>query len=64
MRWWRRPPSQTIWEPVRQALGEISFPVELIAQRVAERINRDDRPPIGTLLRRLAESVSAADGGA
>ncbi|MDX8123094.1 DUF4238 domain-containing protein [Janthinobacterium sp. GMG2] len=57
-------PSQTIWEPVRQALGEISFPVELIAQRVAERINSDDRPPIGTLLRRLAESVSAPDGGA
>lgn len=56
-------PSQSIWEPVRRALGEISFPVELNSQRVAERINSGDRPPIVTLLRRLAESVSAPEGG-
>ena len=31
-------PSQIAWEPVRQALGEISFPVELSADRIAERI--------------------------
>ncbi len=51
-------PSQPAWEPVRQALGEISFPVELDTQRVAQRINSGDRPPIRSLLRRLAETVS------
>lgn len=56
--------SQSTWGAVRQALSEISFPVELNSQRVAERINSDDRPPIGTLLRRLAGSVSASEGGA
>ena len=53
--------SQSTWGAVRQALGDISFPVELNAQRVAERINSDDCPPIGTLLRRLAESISARE---
>ena len=55
--------SQSTWGAVRQALGEILFPVELNAQRVAERINSGDRPPIGALLRRLAESVSAPEDG-
>lgn len=57
-------PSQSTWEPVRRALGEISFPVELNSQRVAERIASRDRPPIRSLLRRLAESVSASRDGA
>lgn len=56
-------PSQSKWEPVRRALGEISFPVELNSQRVAERIASGDRSPIRSLLRRLAESVSAPGGG-
>jgi hypothetical protein len=56
-------PSQSPWVPVREALGEISFPVELNPQRVAERLNGDDRLPIGSLLRRLAESVSAPGSG-
>lgn len=56
-------PSQSTWEPVRRALGEISFPVELNSQRVADRIASGNRPPIRSLLRRLAESVSAPGGG-
>jgi hypothetical protein len=55
-------PSQHTWAPVRQALGEISFPVELNSRLVGERIARGDRPPIRSLLRRLAESVSASGG--
>jgi hypothetical protein len=51
-------PSQRVWEPVRQALGEISFPVYLNARRVAERLVSSDRPPIRSLLRRLADAVS------
>lgn len=56
-------PSRSAWEPVRQALGEISFPVELNARRVAERLANSDRPPIRSLLRRLAEAVSAPGSG-
>ena len=56
-------PSRHTWEPVRQALGEISFPVELNSRRVAERLATGDRPPIRSLLRRLAESVSTPGGG-
>ena len=56
-------PSQGAWAPVQQALGEISFPVELNSRRVADRIASGDRPPIRSLLRRLAESVSASGGG-
>lgn len=56
-------PSQSTWEPVRRALSEISFPVELDSQRVAERIANGDLSPIRSLLRRLAESVSATGGG-
>jgi hypothetical protein len=56
-------PSQSTWEPVRRALAEISFPVELNSQRVAERIASGDRPPIRSLLLRLAESISAPGGG-
>jgi hypothetical protein len=56
-------PSQCTWEPVRRALGEIAFPVELNSRQVAERIDRGDRPPIRSLLRRLAESVSAPEVG-
>lgn len=55
--------SQSKWRPVRKALGEILFPVEINAQRVADRINSGDRPPIRTLLRRLAESISSPDCG-
>ena len=56
-------PSQRAWEPVRQALGEISFPVELNARRVAERLVSSDRPPIRLLLRRLADAVSMPGSG-
>lgn len=56
--------SQSTWEPVRRALREISFPVELNLQRVKERIDSDDRPPIRTLLRRLAKSISSPEDGA
>lgn len=55
--------SQCPWEPVRQALSEVSFPVDLNSHRVAKRIASGDRPPIRSLLRRLAESVSAQGGG-
>lgn len=55
--------SQSTWTPVRQALGEILFPVELNPQRVAERLTSEDRPPIRSLLRRLAESVSTPGTG-
>lgn len=56
-------PSQRAWAPVRQALGEISFPVDLNPRRVAERLSNGDRPPIRSLLRRLAGSVSAQGSG-
>jgi hypothetical protein len=55
--------SQSKWEPVRRALSEISFPVELDSQRVAERMASGNFPPIRSLLRRLAESVSAQGSG-
>jgi hypothetical protein len=51
-------PSRPGWEPVRQALGEISFPVELDPRRVAERLNGGNLPPINSLLRRLAAAVA------
>lgn len=57
-------PCQSTWEPVRRALGEISFPVELDSQRVAGRIASGDRPPVRSLLLRLAESVAGAGGRA
>ena len=50
-------PSQQVWEPVRQALAEITFPVDLDLGRVAKRLSTDDRLPIRTHLRRLAQSV-------
>lgn len=56
-------PSQCTWAPVQQALSEISFPVELNSRLVAERLAIGDRPPMRSLLRRLAESVSASEGG-
>lgn len=56
-------PLRFTWEPVRCALSEISFPVELNSERVAERIDNGDRPPISSLLRRLAESVSTSGEG-
>ena len=52
-------PSQLAWAPVRQALGEISFPVDLDARRVAEQLNSDNPPPIRSLLRRLAVTVAS-----
>lgn len=54
-------PSQPAWAPVRQALAEITFPVEINARRVAEQIASGDRPPISSLLRRLAEAVTEPD---
>jgi hypothetical protein len=51
-------PSQPSWAPVRQALAEITFPVDLDSRRVAERLSVGERPPIHMLLRRLAHSVS------
>ena len=56
-------PSQCMWAPVRQALGEIAFPVDLNSQRLAERMASGDHPPIRSLLRQLAESISATGGG-
>lgn len=56
-------PSQRAWEPVRQALAEITFTVDLDPRRVAERLSNGDRPPIPTLLRRLAHSVSLPGTG-
>lgn len=56
--------SQSIWEPVRQALNEIRFPVDLNGQRVAERIDNGDRPPVSSLLLRLAKLASASTDGA
>jgi hypothetical protein len=56
-------PSQRAWAPVRQALGEITFTVDLDSGRVAERLSNGDRPPVPTLLRRLAHSVSVPGTG-
>jgi hypothetical protein len=56
-------PSQQVWEPVRQALAEIKFPVDLDLRRVAERLSTGDRPPISALLRRLAQSVHMPSKG-
>ena len=56
-------PSQRAWEPVRQALVEITFPVDQDSRRVAERLSIGDQPPIHSLLRRLAESVSKPGTG-
>jgi hypothetical protein len=56
-------PSQSAWAPVRQALGKITFTVDLDLRRVAERLSNGDRPPIPTLLRRLANSVSVPGTG-
>jgi hypothetical protein len=56
-------PSQRAWAPVRQALAEITFPVDLDSRRVAERLFVDDRPPIRMLLRRLADAVSTPGTG-
>ncbi|MBI3346961.1 MAG: DUF4238 domain-containing protein [Burkholderiales bacterium] len=56
-------PSQRVWEPVRQALAEITFPVDLDSQRVAQRLSEGDVPPARSLLRRLGEEVSASGTG-
>ena len=56
-------PSQSMWEPVRQALGEISFPIELNSQLVAGRIANGNFPPMRSLLRKLAESISTPESG-
>jgi hypothetical protein len=56
-------PSQLVWAPVRQALAEITFPLDLDPRRLAERLSTSDRPPIHTFLRRLAQSVSAPSTG-
>lgn len=56
-------PSNAAWTSVREALREISFPVELDHRCVAERISNGGRPPIGSLLRQLAESVASSDAG-
>ena len=56
-------PSQQAWAPVRQALAEITFSVDLDPRRVAERLSVGERPPIRTMLRRLANSVSVPGTG-
>lgn len=56
-------PPQHAWEPVRQALVEISFPVDQDSRKVAERLSIGEQPPIHLLLRRLAESVSKPGTG-
>ncbi|WP_096695609.1 DUF4238 domain-containing protein [Polaromonas sp. AER18D-145] len=52
-------PSHPVWAPVRQALREISFPVDLDARRVSERINIGNLPPIRSILRRLAAAIAS-----
>lgn len=59
----RGAPSQRAWAPVRQALAEITFTVDLNQRWVAERLSNGDRPPIATLLRRLAHSLSVPSTG-
>ena len=56
-------PSQRAWAHVLKALAEITFPVDLDPRRVAERPSIGERPPIRTLLRRLAHSVSVPGTG-
>ena len=56
-------PSQQAWAPVRQALAEITFPVDIDPRRIANRLSIGERPPIRALLRRLAHSVSLSGTG-
>jgi hypothetical protein len=56
-------PAQREWDPVRQALTEITFPVDLNSQRVAQRISEGDVPPLRTLLRRLRDAVADSGSG-
>jgi len=56
-------PAQREWDPVRQALAEITFPVDLNSQRVAQRISEGDVPPLRTLLRRLRDAVADSRSG-
>jgi hypothetical protein len=56
--------SQRAWAPVRQALAEITFPVDLNPLRVATRLTEGALPPINALLRRLADSVMSPGKGA
>ena len=56
-------PSQQDWAPVRQALAEITFPVDLDPRRVAARLSVGERPPVHTLLLRLAHSVCVPGTG-
>jgi hypothetical protein len=55
--------SQEAWAPVQQALAEITFPVDLDTRRIAERLSPGERPPVSSLLRRLAHSVSVQGTG-
>jgi len=56
-------PSQRAWAPVRQALAQITFPVDLNPVRVAGRLTNGELPPINALLRRLADSVASPGHG-
>ena len=56
-------PSQQAWAPVRQALAEITFPVDIDPRRIANRLSIGEHPPIRALLRRLAHSVSLSGTG-
>jgi len=56
-------PSQQAWAPVRQALAEITFPVDIDPRRIANRLSIGECPPIRALLRRLAHSVSLSGTG-
>jgi hypothetical protein len=55
--------SQLAWASVRQALAEITLPVDLNPLRVAERLTEGELPPINALLRRLADSITSRGKG-
>ncbi|MBI5926709.1 MAG: hypothetical protein HY836_14055 [Aquabacterium sp.] len=55
--------SQREWDPVRQALTEITFPVDLDSQRLALRLSGGDVPPVRTLLLRLGAAVAESGTG-
>ena len=56
-------PSQRAWASVRQALAEITFPVDLDARRVAERLTVHGIPPANALLGRLADAATSPESG-
>jgi len=53
--------SQHTWAPVRQALAEITFPVDLNPVRVAGQLTDGELPPINALLRRRPPNGDESD---